>query len=292
MDGNSTLWRCLRHATTPRALATVWLLDAIDAIDFSETSLIDEVAAVASEIEFVFSDDSPAGSTAEASADAGKAPEVRKETPESAGLREEIAAKHQQLGEADHYALLGVDAHSDAAAIKRAYLSAAKGYHPDALARLGIDGDARDQAGRVFAAIGRAYAVLNNPAKRREYDAQLSGSDLGIDAEQVALAETLFRKGEILLRQGNFRGALEFLKPAVETYGDEADYQNALGWALYKQIPADPTAGRAHLERAAELAPKDPVVLFRLSVVLRSLGEQAASDELLARAKSFDPAVN
>jgi len=292
MDGSSTLWRCLRHATTPRALAAVWLLDAIDAINFSEASLIDDVAAVASEIEFVFSNDSPAGSKAEVSAIAGKTPEARKETTESARLRADIAAKHQQLDEADHYALLGIDAHSDLATVKRAYLSAAKGYHPDALARQGIDGDAREQAGRVFAAIGRAYAILNNPAKRREYDAQLSGSDLGVDAEQVALAETLYRKGEILLRQGNFRGALEFLRPAVETYADEADYQNALGWALYKQLPSDPKAAKSHLERAAERAPKDPVVLFRLSIVLRSLGEQAESDQLLARAKSLDPTVN
>lgn len=291
MDGSATLWQCLRHATTPRALATIWLLDAIDAIDFSEISRIDAEALAAPEIEFVFSDDDRVD-TAEASADAGRTPEVRRETPESAGLREEIAAKHQQLGEADHYALLGIDARSDAGTIKRAYLAAAKDYHPDALARLGIDGEARDKAGRVFAAIGRAYAILNNPAKRRNYDAQLSGDDLGIDAEQIALAETLYRKGEILLRQGNFRGALEFLRPAVETYPNEADYQNALGWALYKQLPTDRESARVHLERAAELAPNDPVVLFRLSVILRSLGEQAESDRLLTQAKSLDPSVS
>jgi tetratricopeptide (TPR) repeat protein len=294
MDGSRTLWKVLRHATTPRALATTWLFDALDAIDYAERSTLARSVAGedASEIEIVVGDEGADRAAAAATARSGRAPKARPQSPRDAELRQEIAAKHAQLDEADHYALLGVDARADTATIKRAYLSAAKDCHPDALARLGIAGEARDQAGRVFAAIGRAYTVLCNPARRRDYDAQLSGSDLGVDAEQIALAETLYRKGEILLRQGNFRGALQFLKPAVETYPDEADYQNALGWALYKQVPADRATARTHLERAAELAPKDPVVLFRLSVVLRSLGERQTSEELLARAKALDRAIS
>jgi len=191
----------------------------------------------------------------------------------------------------DHYALLGVDQHSGANAFKRAYLAAAKDYHPDALARLHIDGEVRAQVNAVFAAIGRAYAVLNNADRRREYDASLQGDELGLDAEQIATAETLFRKGEILLRLGNFRGALEFLQPAVDIYPQEADYQNALGWALYKQMPSDPAAARTHLEAALELASEDATIQFRLSVVLRALGESDEAAERLARAKQLNPKI-
>ena len=148
-----------------------------------------------------------------------------------------------------------------------------------------------DQANKVFAEIGRAYAVLSNVERRREYDASLRGGELGLDAEQIATAETLFRKGEILLRQGNFRGALEFLKPAVDIYPQEADYQNALGWALYKRLPSDPAAARTHLEAALELASEDATVHFRLSVVLRALGEADEAGERLAKAKQLNPKI-
>jgi Flp pilus assembly protein TadD len=113
-----------------------------------------------------------------------------------------------------------------------------------------------------------------------------------MNAEQIAAAETLYRKGEILLKQGNFRGAIEFLQPAVEIYPEEGDYRHALGWALYKKMPSEPEIAKAHLERAAEISPRDGVVLFRLGVVLRSLGESATAEKLMAEARSLDPSVS
>ena len=104
-------------------------------------------------------------------------------------------------------------------------------------------------------------------------------------------AERLFRKGEILLRTGNFRGAIEYLKPAVELWGEEPAYQSALGWALYKKMPSEPEAAKTHLEAAASLAPDDPVVIFRLSVVLRTLGETVAASSLAEKAREMDPNV-
>ena len=52
----------------------------------------------------------------------------------------------------------------DAAAIKHAYHVAAKIYHPDTLARSGLDAEARAEANRVFAEISKAHATLSDPA--------------------------------------------------------------------------------------------------------------------------------
>jgi curved DNA-binding protein CbpA len=195
-----------------------------------------------------------------------------------AELRAEIDARFEQLDDLDHYALLGVARSCDAAALKAAYHRAAKAYHPDALARAGLDAEARRRANRVFAQIGKAHAVLADPERRRAYEESLSRPGEGLDADRVASAETNFRKGEILLRQGNFRGAVDYLRAAVELWPEEAAYQSALGWALFKKSPSEPARAREHLERAVGLDPRDEVARSRLASVLRDRAEPPAGE--------------
>jgi tetratricopeptide (TPR) repeat protein len=297
LDGTVTLWKALQHATTPRAMAAAWLLDAIRALDYRDAAVA--AAGDEPELEIVFTGAAGGAEREEESAAAPVAESAPRTPaggeaadPATAALRREIAEKFSRLGELDHYALVGADARSDTDAIKRAYLAAAKIYHPDALARLRIEGENREHANRVFAEIGKAYSVLSNPTKRREYDALLANDDLGVDAEQITTAETLYRKGEILLRQGSFKGALEFLRPAVEIYPKECDYQSALGWVLYKKMPSEPELAKTHLEHAVSLDPNNGVALFRLGVLLRALGETVAASTLLDRAKKLDPKVS
>ena len=87
--------------------------------------------------------------------------------------------------------------------------------------------------------------------------------------------------------QGNFRGAMEFLEPAVDVWPEECAYQSALGWALYKKAPTEPERARKHLELAAQLAPDDGVNLYRLSVVLRDLGDLEGSERAAHRAEEL-----
>jgi molecular chaperone DnaJ len=64
----------------------------------------------------------------------------------------------------DYYDVLGVSPDACADDIKRAYRQLARRYHPD------ISGDDR---GAAFLEVSRAYEVLNDPARRRSYDASL-----------------------------------------------------------------------------------------------------------------------
>ena len=208
----------------------------------------------------------------------------------SLALQAQIDEKFECLASLDFYGLLGVASTATAEEIKSAYLLAAKTHHPDALARATLSDEVLTRASKVFGAIGKAYGTLSHPERRQQYDARGSADDAA-EVGRLANAEALYRKGEVLLRQGNFRGALEFLKPAVELWPDEADYQSALGWVLYKKMPSEPAAAKACLERAAQMAENDAIVVFRLSVVLRALGETVASATLLERARRLDPKV-
>ena len=64
----------------------------------------------------------------------------------------------------DFYAVLGVSKDASAAAIKKAYRTLAKKYHPD---RNPDDAAAAEK----FKEIGEAYAVLSDEAERKQYDA-------------------------------------------------------------------------------------------------------------------------
>ena len=63
----------------------------------------------------------------------------------------------------DYYEVLGVDKTADDAAIKKAYRTLAKKYHPDA-----NPGDA--EAEKKFKEASEAYSVLSDPEKRKQYD--------------------------------------------------------------------------------------------------------------------------
>jgi len=285
LDGTRTLWNALQHARTPRAMAAAWLIDAIRAIDYGTPDRekpAEEDDAL--EVEIVLTDGAPAA------AETANARSLAAER--AAGMNEvlvlEVSQKYVALDELDYYALLGIERDAAPAAVKRAYLDAAKRFHPDALARAGLDRETREKAGRVFAAIGKAHAVLADPKRRRSYDASLDSDETDLDAERLAAAETNYRKGEILMRQGNFRGALEFLRPAVDLWPEDTTYQGALGWALFKAAPSDPIRAREHLERALALAPRNAEVAQRLSMVLKALGEVAPAANLVAMVREMD----
>jgi tetratricopeptide (TPR) repeat protein len=299
LDGERTLWKAMQAARTPRALAAAWVLHEAGGLALADAPAGAEAAPP--EVDLVVDALARSEARREPRASEGdrRGREARGEEKPSGGgpplpprptdaqalaaLRREIDEHFERLGTVHHYALLGVPQSADAATIKHAYHRAAKTYHPDALARAGLDAETRRRANRVFAEIGKAHAVLSDPARRRDYDASLAGDGEAIDADRLANAETNYRKGEILLRQGKFRAALDYLRAAVELWPDEAAYQSALGWAFFKKTPSEPQAARQHLERALAVDSRDAVARSRLAAVLRALGDEAAASDAQER---------
>jgi curved DNA-binding protein CbpA len=275
------------NLNSPAVLAALWVLDELGALEFSQEPLedpSDREPGFGTEIELspLETADGPEPHTT---------PSARSDH-EDDRQAELLHAEIQQLlspqNAPDHYQLLGVTPEAKTGTIKKAYLKAAKRYHPDALTRLGLQ-EIKSEASEVFSRVSQAFEILSNAKARQAYDAEQRGDLSEATAQLLSQAETTYRKGEILLRMGDFKGSLPYLESAVEIWPDEGVYQRALGWALYKQSASDPKAAREHLGRAIELTPRDPVAHFQLGMVLRALGESKSAQSLLDRAKELEP---
>ena len=238
---------------SPRALAALWTLDAAGWLEYDETppakqNDADDAALTAEpEIVIVTQAVPEAPGPRDRSGDPGA--KSTDTSAEADKLSREISETHATLGELDHYAALGVDAEAPAAKVRKAYFLAAKRYHPDGLRRLGLDDETQRMAGEIFARIAEANEVLSDPERREAYDAEQAGGITEEEAARAGEAEAHFRKGSVLIKMGDFRAAAPFLEKAVGLWPDEAAYQAALGWSLFRKNPPGARA-RPHPPRA------------------------------------------
>lgn len=206
----------------------------------------------------------------------------------SAEARETEALIKQKLLDArgDHFQVLGVATSATAEQIRGAYFNLARKLHPDRLSSLGITDDNRD-AQRLFAQINTAFAVLNDPKQREEYQRVLSrGGEEAVRAEnaqaeelagRVMRAEEAFRRGEMALRRNALEQAVADFGEAADLQPKEAEYQAMFAWAKFAAAP-DKTAlandTRKALQRAAESDDQSPTARFYLGRVERMLGRE------------------
>lgn len=117
----------------------------------------------------------PLGPTPGAAASArpaAPAPAAAPPDPQLAELREEILAQHARVKALNHFEALGLTPAADEAAVKQAYFTLARRYHPDSQRDPGL-ADLREPMRALFIRIGEAYEVLRNPRTRASYAADL-----------------------------------------------------------------------------------------------------------------------
>ncbi|MFH1262806.1 MAG: DUF4388 domain-containing protein [Pseudomonadota bacterium] len=158
----------------------------------------------------------------------------------------------------NHFEVLGIPRTASLPDIKAAYFTLAKKLHPD---RVGVPSGTpeRKMVEDLFTRITEAQSILANDVSRKEYMASLdlaaSGAAGGAEAAHVLNSELAFQKGGILIKKGDFAGAIDLLKEATRLYDKEPEYFVSLGWALYRQgsktkDPAKMKEGKAEIEKA------------------------------------------
>ena len=215
----------------------------------------------------------------------------------------------------DYFWALDVERDAPAADIDRAYEALARSFHADRY-RLSPEDD-RKAAQEIFDKLGEAHRTLLDPVKRKAYLAKLSRSDGEAQEEAPpprarlytppppssapaatspsnAAARALYEVGLEHLKARRHHEAVEALRQAARLIPNEADFRAALGWALFRQAPADARAGRAavaELRRALQLDERHRAAAQHLAEIYAQTGQPDLAVQELERLLAIDPAA-
>ncbi len=219
--------------------------------------------------------------------------------------------------------MLGIDPTAPTADIDRAYEALARSFHADRY-RLAPDEDRR-AAQEIFDRLAEAHRTLHDPTRRRAYAAKQARAEAELEAQAQApkaaertpavtvdeaavaaamtptpppaaapnnAARALYETGLEHLRGRRHHEAVEALRQAARLVPNEADFRAALGWALFRQAPADARAGRAavaELRRALQLDERHREASQRLAEIYAQTGQPELAVQELERLLAIDP---
>ena len=173
----------------------------------------------------------------------------------------QLALVAQTVRTQNHCWALGIKAEDPVEVVDQAYEALARGFHPDRY-RQRPDEDRR-LAQEIFERLTEAHRVLRDPIRRRAYLAKLEKQrpgDPGSGPVASGAAKDIYETGMQHLRANRHREAVEAFRQAARMLPEQADFRAALGWALFREAPADARAGRAaraELLRSIQLDPKN-----------------------------------
>lgn len=237
----------------------------------------------------------PTRPTGAATADPGAGPagaDRPAPTEAEASLRRSFEEAWPRAKDPDLFVRLGVAHDASADAVKQAYLTLAKQYHPDRFLKPGLS-DLTPRVKELFAALNEAYGVLSDAQKRSEYLGRLGAAPPGTGPattrEAAEAAHVDFQKGEACARTRDFVKARAFLESAIRGNPARSEYKAALA-ATFVSDPRGKDLARAR--GLLEEAMRDPACdrAFVLAATLaRAEKDEARAEQLFRAALKANP---
>jgi hypothetical protein len=150
------------------------------------------------------------------------------------GVRAVIMEMVAKLEKSTHFEILGVAVDASPEEIGKAFVRAARQFHPDRLGGAGLS-DLQPVAEKILARINEAAMVLGSPPRRAEYCESLkAGAQTSQNLPTLLEAENQFLKGEVFLKKGDYPKAIEAFNAAVKNNPGEPQYQAYQAWARFE----------------------------------------------------------
>lgn len=218
-------------------------------------------------------------------ADASVDKELDKNVEEIFGLYEKI-----RTDKLDYYELLGVKKDAPPNEIKDAYFNLAKKYHPDRIGGV-PDPEVKDKANFVFAEMNKAFSVLEDEDKKREYDGkgyrdELSDENVGDNLKERA--RMLYRKGKVLYTQKKYWEAVSALDESVALDDSKPAYFLLLGMSQLN-IPSMARMAEKNLQKTLELEPWNVEAFVALGMLFMSVEQVNRAEGFFRKAISMNP---
>ncbi len=208
------------------------------------------------------------------------------------------AIEQKIAGNANAFALLGVELTAGKREIKRAFADLGRRFHPDALTGRGL-GYLRPRVNRVFAALSEAQTLLSDADARENLRVAVEkgvAPTSGADATQMARvafeSDLLARDGDKFLRANRLDRALELYARALQLTPDEPDLRAVVTYCNYGQSARSREDGLYAEKTLAAILKEAPNIArahyFR-GLVLKDLGAIDPAISALSRAIELDP---
>jgi curved DNA-binding protein CbpA len=188
----------------------------------------------------------------------------------------------------DYYEVLHIWPTADQAVIKKAYFKLAKLYHPD-IARPGEGED--DGEGVDFKLVNEAFAILNDPVKRREFDAKLkqrSGTLIEKKESDRRSAQLAYEQARTAMKSNRYDKAVVLLKSAIKYDDTNPAFHSWYGFAL-GVLKTHLHEARDACKRALESEFYNADYHANLGFVYYQAGLNSTADECFEEALKWDP---
>ena len=198
---------------------------------------------------------------------------------------DEVQVRARRAPTQNAYVRLGLQPGATSDQIKKAYLEAAKRFHPDRASTPGM-GPLLHELQSLFRLLKEAYELIATPQARDKYgQAQKGGKASRKDESAVAV-----KMGEVLLKKRDFDGALNKLRHAVDI-DPNGDALAALAWGLVsdpKGTPQTKEEAAALIQRALR-APGVTARTYYVAGVLWRTKDPDSAVDAFRKALEIDP---
>lgn len=211
--------------------------------------------------------------------------ETSKEQEELEALFERLKAR-----EMDYYDLFGLKNNAAFNEIKEVYYQFAKKFHPDRLGDVS-NPEIREKANFVFARINKAFEVLGNEEKRREYDMKGYKEIQAAEKTSENLSEKAnlyYRKAKTLYSQQRFREAASLMEEVVRNDPGKGMYYLLLGLSQ-SNIPDLRRVAEKNFQKVIVLEPWNAEPYAALGLLFQSEKLDKRAENFFRKALSIDP---
>lgn len=205
---------------------------------------------------------------------------------------EELVVLHEKMKakDLDYYELFNLKNTAAFAEIKDAYYQFAKKFHPDRLGEA-PDPELKEKANFVFARINKAFEILSNEEKRREYDTkgykEIQNKDK-VSENLVEKANLYYRKAKTLYNQQRFREAASLLEEVVRNDPNKASYYLLLGLSQ-SNIPNLRRLAEKNFQKVVEMEPWNAEPYAALGLLFFSEKLEKRAENFFRKALAIDP---